>query len=292
MTKPLLSMSGHGPLTQWPLNREALRIPQALWRNAQTESLYRTASRIFLGLDYDGTLVPIAPSPSEARPSPELLAILTQLSEDPTLTVAIVSGRQLSELCALISVPGLTYIGTHGAELCTANGDTRQLVPTGVLTMTVARLQRELLPVFAHVPGLLLENKRFALALHYRLAPPEVEEWAIGQFVAVVQDHLRKGLALEIIYGKKVIEVRQIGINKGHALRTLLATALPMTLPIYIGDDQTDEDAFQFLDGRGLTILVADHPRPTAAHYLLSNPREVLRFLVSLRALRGSSHSV
>ena len=284
-------MGDHGLLTQWPLNRDVLRIPQALWHNTQTESLYRTAPRIFLALDYDGTLVPIAPSPSEARPSPELLATLAQLSKDPTLSVTIVSGRQLSDLCALISVPGLTYIGTHGAELCTANGDTRQLVPTGVLTMTVARLQRELLPIFAHVPGLLLENKRFALALHYRLAQPEVEEWAIGQFVAVVQDHLRKGLALEIIYGKKVIEVRQIGVNKGHALRTLLATALPMTLPIYIGDDQTDEDAFQFLDGRGLTILVADHPRPTAAHYLLNNPREVLRFLGSLRALRDSSQS-
>ena len=285
-------MGDHGLLTQWPLNRDVLRIPQALWHNTQTESLYRTAPRIFLALDYDGTLVPIAPSPSEARPSPELLAILAQLSKDPTLTVAIVSGRPLSDLCALISVPGLTYIGTHGAELCTANGDIRQLVPTGVLTMTVARLQRELLPLFAHVPGLLLENKRFALALHYRLASPEVEEWAIGQFVAVVQDHLRKGLALEIVYGKKVVEVRQIGINKGHALRTLLATALPMTLPIYIGDDQTDEDAFQFLDGRGITILVADRPRPTAAHYLLSNPREVLRFLMSLHALRSSSPNV
>jgi trehalose 6-phosphate phosphatase len=289
MTKSPLTLLGHRPLLQWPLNRESLRIPQSLWHDAQTESLYRTASCIFLALDYDGTLVPIASSPSEARPSAELLSVLTHLVEDPLLTVAIVSGRQLPDLCPLLPVPGLIYIGTHGAELCTANGNIRHLVPTGVLTMTIARLQRELTPLLAHVPGLLLENKRFALALHYRLAQPEVGEWAIGQFVTIVQEYLRRGMALEILYGKKVVEVRPIGINKGNALRTLFATAPPMTLPIYIGDDQTDEEAFQFLDGRGLTILVADRPRPTAAHYLLSNPREVLRFLVLLRALRSAS---
>lgn len=143
MTKSPLSLLGHRLLPQGPLNREPLRIPQSLWHDAQTESLYCTASRIFL--------------------------------------------------------------------------------------------------------------------------------------------------ALEILYGKKVVEVRPIGINKGNALRTFLAAASPMTLPIYIGDDQTDEEAFQFLDGRGITILVADRPRPTAAHYLLSNPREVLRFLASLRTLRSAS---
>ena len=285
-------MVGHGLLTQGPLNREPLRIPQPLLHNAHTENLYRTASRIFLALDYDGTLVPIASSPSEAQPSRELLSILAHLVEDPLLTVVIVSGRQLADLCPLLPVPGLAYIGTHGAELCTASGTLQHLVPTGVLTMTMARLQRELAPLLAHVPGLVLENKRFALALHYRLARPEVGEWAIGQFVTVVQEYLRRGVALEVLYGKKVVEVRPLGINKGNTLRTLLAATPPMTLPIYIGDDQTDEEAFQLLDGRGLTILVADRPRPTAAHYLLSHPREVLRFLASLRALRGSSKSV
>lgn len=133
----------------------------------------------------------------------------------------------------------------------------------------------------------MLENKRFALALHYRGARPEVEEWAIG-LVTAVRECRRQGMALEVLHGKKVAEVRPIGLNKGNALRTLLVGLPPRTLPIYIGDDQTDEDAFQLLDRHGLTILVAAHPRLTAAHYLLDHPRDVLRFLDVLQRFRGS----
>ncbi len=287
MEKSVLSLVGQGPLTPWPLNREPLRHPQPLRYDADTENLYRTASHIFLALDYDGTLVPLASSPAEAQPSGELLSLLALLAEDPLLTVVVVSGRQLSDLCSLLPIPGLAYIGTHGAELRTADGTVRTLIPTGMLTMTMARLRRELAPLLTHVPGLILEDKRFALALHYRGARPEVEEWAIGQLVTAVQECRRQGMALEVLHGKKVSEVRPIGLTKGNALRTLLVGLPPRTLPIYIGDDQTDEDAFQLLDRHGLTILVADHPRLTAAHYLLNHPRDVLRFLDVLRRSRG-----
>lgn len=287
MEKPVSSSVGQGSLTAWPLNREPLRHPQPLRYDAHAENLYRTASHIFLALDYDGTLVPIASSPDAAQPSAELLSLLAPLAADPFFTVVVVSGRQLSDLCSLLPIPGISYIGTHGAELCTPDGAVRNLIPTGMLTMTMARLRRELDPLFAQVPGLVLENKRFALALHYRGARPEVEEWAIGQLVTAVQAHRKQGMALEVLHGKKVSEVRPIGLTKGNALRTVLVGLPPRTLPIYIGDDQTDEDAFQLLDRHGLTILVADHPRLTAAHYLLNHPRDVLRFLDVLRRSRG-----
>jgi trehalose 6-phosphate phosphatase len=261
--------------------------PQPLWLNAQLERFFRTAPRLFLCLDYDGTLVPIAPRPEEARPTAALLTLLSQFVHHPHMKVAVVSGRSLADLRALLPVDGMAYIGTHGGEMCTAAGETRRLMLGGVVAMAIARLRQDIAPAFLQTPGFFLEDKHYALALHYRLAQPEDEEWAIRQFLVAVQEYQRKGIPLEIIHGKKVVEVRPVGVNKGRAVQSLLEAEHRTTLPIYIGDDLTDEEAFQSLNGRGLTILVTDLPQPTAARYTLRNPQEVLRFLSFLLDLRS-----
>jgi trehalose-phosphatase len=232
-------------------------------------------------LDYDGTLTPIAARPEDARPSPSLLTLLSQLVQRPNLVVAIVSGRALPDLRTLLPVSGLLFIGTHGCEIGTADGKTRLLIPGGVVSLAIARLHQEIAPTLANAPGLFLEDKRYALALHYRQAQPQ-DAWAIEEFLAAVRAYQRKGITLEIIHGKKVIEVRPVGSNKGKAVQFLLAGEHANTLPIYIGDDVTDEEAFAVLSERGVTVVVTDSLRPSAAQYYLNDIADVLRFLVTL----------
>jgi trehalose 6-phosphate phosphatase len=186
----------------------------------------------------------------------------------------------------MLSLPGITYVGTHGLEILTATGETRSLLPAGAFTTVMARLRREIESTVAGRPGLLLEDKLNTLALHYRLAAKEDGELAVAQFLATVQTYQRRGVALEVLRGKKVVEVRPVGINKGKAIQSLLKQRDHTIFPLYLGDDVTDEDAFQVLNERGLTILVADPPRGTAAQYYLRHPEEVLSFLLRVLSLR------
>ena len=256
----------------------SVRFPVPLWQSPWPERLSRTLPKLLLCLDYDGTLTPIAARPDEARPPDALLPLLSRLVENPHIAVAIVSGRALPDLRALLPVRGLIYIGTHGCEIGTADGGTRLLVPGGVVSLAISRLRQEITPILFDAPGLLLEDKRYALALHYRLAQPQ-EMWIIEEFLAAVRAYQRKGITLEVINGKKVVEVRPVGGSKGKAVQFLLAGEHTNTLPIYIGDDLTDEEAFVTLGERGITIVVADPPRASAAQYYLNDTREVLHFL-------------
>ena len=257
------------------------RHPVSLWQSPWPEQLSRTTSRLLLCLDYDGTLAPIAARPEEARPTAALLALLTQLVACRHLAVAIVSGRALSDLRTLLPVQGLVFVGFHGCEVSTADGKTRLLVPGGMVPLAIARLRQEIAPMLVDMPGFLLEDKRYALALHYRQAKP-ADKWIIEEFLAAVRAYRGKGIALEVIHGKEVVEVRPVGGNKGRAVQFLLAGSYANTLPIYIGDDVTDEEAFTVLGEQGVTIVVADPPRPSAAQYYLRNVSEVLRFLAGL----------
>jgi trehalose 6-phosphate phosphatase len=232
-------------------------------------------------VDYDGTLVSIAACPDEARPTPALLTLLSRLVNRPNLVVAIVSGRSVSDLQTLLPVPGLMFIGSHGCEVGTVDGKTRLLVPGAVVSLAIARLQQEIAPTLVKVPGLFLENKRYTLALHYRQARSQ-DAWAIEEFLAAVRAYQRKGITLEILHGKKVVEVRPVGSNKGKAVQFLLVGEHAQTFPVYIGDDDTDEEAFSALNDRGVTIVVAESPRISAAQYYLSDSAEVLRFLSTL----------
>jgi trehalose-phosphatase len=162
-------------------------------------------------------------------------------------------------------------------------------MPAGAFTTIMARLRRNLGPIVASDPGFLLEDKRYALALHYRQAQPETSERGVARFLAAVLEFQRKGVALEVLHGKKVVEVRPVGVSKGKAIQYLLRHQGNTTLPFYLGDDATDEDAFRIVNGRGLTVLVTDSPQRTAARYYLRSPQEVFDFLSHLLSLRQST---
>ena len=254
-------------------------LPSALER--WPEIAARLAGRrLALFLDYDGTLSPISPRPELAtlpEPTREVLAKLAR-----RLPVAILSGRGREDVAAMVGLPELTYAGSHGFDI--AGPGFRHEVGEGI-PATIEVAARRLESSLRSVPGVLVEPKRFAVAVHYRL----VDESDLPKLEAAVEAALAGRPELKKTYGKKVFELRPaIDWDKGKALLWLLerleAPGAPL-LPIYLGDDDTDEDAFRAVAGRGLGILVAEAPRPTAAEYGLRDPEEAREWIARVAAL-------
>lgn len=266
-------------------------MPRYIFSAPQLGDLIKVAPRLFLGLDYDGVLAPIAPRPEEAQPTKEVCALLTRLTRLPTVDVVVSSGRTIANLLTLLPIPDLTYIGAHGLHIRTASGESIALFPPDAFAAELARLRLEVEAIISNLPDCRLEDKGQVLALHYRLASTKIGEQAVRQFVAVVTTYQQQGYALDLIHGNKVIEVRPHDINKGKAIQALLDREGHPTLPVYIGDDTTDEDAFLALRHRGVTILVSDPPRSTAARYYLKNPEEVRRFLSQILEVRRTAEA-
>jgi len=241
-----------------------------------------TASLLVM-FDYDGTLVPIAPTPAQARPSDRLMQRLTRLA-DSDIMAAVVSGRALADLRALLPVPGLWLAGEHGGVVRKPGGEERWAVSPEAATPALSQLQALTVPIIAQAPGFFLERKRLSLALHYRLAAPHLARnvvRAVQQFWAA---HARRH-ALALLTGKCVLEVRCQGVDKGAACRLLMREA-PGAVALYVGDDTTDEDAFQVVAAAGGLTVVVGRSRPTSARYALAGPAEV-ESLLALLAMRA-----
>ncbi len=228
-------------------------------------------------LDFDGTLTPIVDTPAQAVLSREMRDIVRCLS-DRCIT-AVVSGRAREEVRERVGLDNLFYAGTHGYDIAGPAGtDIRHQVGQEFLPL-MEMLHRRLGSALAQVSGLLLENKGCSLAVHYRL----VDKAAVAGVEAVIDGLLQDCPGLRKAHGKKVFEIRpRFEWNKGKAVEWILGTVGADHVPVYVGDDATDEDGFGVVAGRGVGILVADSPRPTAAAYRLKDDAEVERFLQRL----------
>jgi len=228
-------------------------------------------------LDYDGTLTPIVPRPEDALLPEASRDTLRRLAE--RLPVAILSGRDLADVRSMIGIPTIVYAGSHGFDIQLPDGRTEQRGTEFLPDLDSA--EEELRTAVRRIPGAWVERKRFGLAVHVRQVDdalvPEVER-AVSNVGAAHPRLRRTG-------GKKVFELRPgIEWDKGRALRFLLEMLGldgPDVVPLYLGDDETDEDAFAALRGRGHGIVVAspDEDRPTAADARLASPDEVREFL-------------
>jgi trehalose 6-phosphate phosphatase len=229
-------------------------------------------------LDYDGTLSPIAPRPELATLPEATRAVLEKLAA--AVPVVVLSGRGREDVAALVGLDGLIFAGSHGFDI--AGPEVRWEASEGEnLPEEISRAAAELAERLAGIPGVLVEDKRFAVAVHFRL----VAEADLPAVERAVEEVAAAHPALRVTGGKKVFELRpRIEWDKGRALLWLLERLAPGkdVLPLYIGDDVTDEDAFRAIAGKGIGILVAEEPRETAAAYRLRDPGEVRDFLERL----------
>ena len=252
-------------------------IPSAL---EHVQEIARGGDRLAVFLDYDGTLTPIVSHPEDAWLPESMRQTLQSLAA--RVPVAILSGRDLDDVRGRVLVDGIVYAGSHGFDIAGAGGLRRELGAAYLPVLDTA--ETELREALDEIPGAQLERKHFSVAAHYRNVN-ENDAFRVAQAVDAVAAGHRE---LRRMDGKKVYELLpDIDWNKGKAVLWLLETLeleRGNALPIYIGDDRTDEDAFGALANRGVGILVSEQLQATVASYSLKNPEEVERFLAELIA--------
>lgn len=241
-----------------------------------------------LFLDYDGTLTPIVAHPDLAVLSDDMRAALERLAAQ--FPVSIISGRDLADVRRMVGIDGIVYAGSHGCDVDApeALGGRVQhgLADVDDLAAARAALSKKV----EDIPGAWVEHKTLAVTVHYRQTPPDQVPRVMAAFdeVATVFFGLRRAA------GKMVLELRP-GIacyDKGKALLWLLERLEMSTgthVPVYIGDDVTDEDAFRAIAGRGVGVRVGDPHDVTAADYTVTDVGEVLELFRALLALEELS---
>ena len=235
---------------------------------------------IMLFLDYDGTLTPIVSSPRKALISREAKGILNELSNSPKCKLAIISGRGLKDIINIIGLKGIIYSGNHGLEIKGPKIKFESIVSSRYKAV-LEQIKNDLNKKLSSIEGAFVEDKGLSLGLHYRL----VDKNNIPQVKTIFHEAVILYLVrnkIKIKTGKMVLEVRPPSEwDKGKVVLWLLARqgfALKGFVPIYIGDDKTDEDAFKVLRNKGITIFVGK-PKPSYAQYYLKDTNEVKEFL-------------
>jgi trehalose 6-phosphate phosphatase len=234
-------------------------------------STMRAATRHALFLDFDGTLVDIAPRPDAIVVHPELSAILCLLRERLDGALAIVTGRPVHVIDEEFAPERFDVAGLHGAETRLANAELDAAPADPALRRSVERLRGEI----EGRKGLLLEDKGRSFALHWRLAPALADEAnALMQAEAA-----RLGPAFRLQSGKSVMELLPASATKGGAIQALMKRPPYLgRVPVFIGDDVTDEHGFAVVDeAGGVSVRVGEGPSRAACR--ISTPSALMRCL-------------
>jgi trehalose 6-phosphate phosphatase len=226
-------------------------------------------------LDIDGTLLDIAPSPHEVKVPPALLATLACLRQQTAGALAFVSGRSVSDIDVIFAPLQLTAVGGHGAEI-------RRLVDGKVTQDGVAPLAEPLrarIRAIGDKPGIVVEDKGYSIALHYRRAPEKRQ--AIHDAVEAIRSELPPN-CVEVLAGKAMVEIKKAGFNKGTAIRELMRhPPFAGRRPIFVGDDVTDDAAFAVMPELGGLAMSVGRIAPGAARRFEA-PADVRRWLARI----------
>ena len=258
---------------EWPCVRAALKA----------------APRWLVMLDFDGTLAPIVEYAGDAVLPAAAEQHLRKLAASPAIDLAIVSGRAIADLHPRIGVDGIDFSGNHGRERLKP-GSSRTELDSSVRVI-VAQVCEQVRKEVSGISGVYVEDKGLTTSLHYRQVPAE--------FHAKVRDVVREvertfGAAIELAEGKCVFDFFPAdGANKGKAVMALLAErgGAAKVLPIYCGDDTTDETVFRVLPLQAITVYVGSGETESAARFRVDDTAEVAEFLGRMGSLREQFHT-
>ncbi|NBC95491.1 MAG: trehalose-phosphatase [Deinococcus-Thermus bacterium] len=264
--------------------RPVEQVPHALERfDDLTAALDGRRPAVFL--DYDGTLTPIVQRPEMAVLSDRGRGVVNAMSKK--MPVAVVSGRDRPDVEKLVGLDDLIYVGSHGFDIVVPSGEHIENPIGGDFAPLLDQVERRLEAGFAPIDGAQVERKKFSIAAHYRnVADADYERFrAVLDAVEADYDDIKEKT------GKKVFELQpKLDWDKGKAVLWLLQALnleKPDLVPMFFGDDVTDEDAFAALQGRGLSVIVADRDddgtgRRTAATFRVHDTEELLTLLARL----------
>jgi trehalose-phosphatase len=259
------------------IDRRMSALPDALSSLDQSVGVL-DAHRPALFFDFDGTLSKIVDQPDRATLVDGAAEALRALAA--RYPVAVLSGRDLADIRARVGIPGLWYAGSHGFEMVAPDGTYHSNETAAQSVDVLRRAADELTGQLADIGGVSVEHKRYAVAVHYRNAAPA----SAGAVHAAVRN-VAEYRGLKMTAGRKVVELRpNVDWDKGKTLEWILGkvTDGDPLVPIFIGDDLTDEDAFDSVLHDGIGIVVRhteDGDRATAARYSLNDPDQVREFL-------------
>ncbi|MFS7958521.1 putative trehalose-phosphatase [Helianthus anomalus] len=266
-----------------------LKYPSAL---TSIEQIVNNAKgkRIALFLDYDGTLSPIVDNPDHAFMSNAMRAAVRNVAK--CFPTAIISGRSREKVRKFVGLKELYYAGSHGMDIMcpvqspadhtTEVNEGNLYQPASEFLPMINEVFMSLVETTKNIEGAKVENNKFCVSVHYR----NVDEKSWKAVAEYVQDTLKRYPRLRLTHGRMVLEIRPVlKWDKGKAVEFLLESlglsSCNDVLPIYVGDDRTDEDAFKFLrEGNcGYGILVTPAPKESSAYYSLRDPSEVMEFI-------------
>jgi trehalose 6-phosphate synthase/phosphatase len=225
-----------------------------------------SAKRRLLALDYDGTLLPFTKHPKQAAPPPSVLSLLDALAVQPNNCVALMSGRPAEDLDRWFgAISGLWLVAEQGAELRPPGSSWEPL-----RSPVPADWKSTVMPILEHfvdrTPGSFIEEKKYALVWHHRLAEAEFGAWLANELVSMLEAMLAE-TELRAFRGQKSVEVRPVWANKGEAVERILAAYPQPDFLFAAGDGRTDEDLFQRLRDGAWTVHVG--PGATRAAFMV-----------------------
>ena len=289
---PGVLQSARLPEALFPKNMELPTQPPNLLDHLDQALRVARLPRMGLGLDFDGTIAEIAPTPDAAEVSPGCARALESLSRKLAL-VAVVSGRSATELRDKVDVSGLLYVGNHGAEYLDRGG--LSVAPGAEAYREAIEAVLDFLKADADGPGIIWEDKRLGASVHYRLSPnPDETRRRLASALASAP----RVAELETFWGKMLLELRApVGLNKGFAVRKL-AEDSKLGGVIFLGDDVTDVDALRAVRElrserglQGLRVAVFHDDIPSelleVADYALNGVPGVEAFLTWLDSVTG-----
>ena len=238
---------------------------------------------ILLFLDFDGTLVPIQNDPTKCVLSPKIKGQLETIALSGKAWIAILSGRTVNDIKKKVHIENLYYGGNHGLEI---SGPFVNYTHPEALRgkHLIGKLCREIEQEIGNIEGAFIEKKKFGFTLHYRMANKEDKALIQRAFHRITAEN-SDAQTVTVMRGKKALELApNVSWDKGIAALFILQELKRNYLPIYVGDDLTDETAFKILNEDGITIRIG-RSKKTAAKYYLKGQWEVSRFLKHIHNL-------
>jgi len=262
-------------VTEVTLEQEIASADQVPEQLAERD-LARRLDEFAVLLDIDGTLLDLAPTPREVWVPPDLSKTLNRLLDKTSGAVALVSGRSLNDIDLIFAPEQFPAVGGHGAEMRLESDSEAVAIHAPPMDK---ELKRRLAAIAKLSPGILLEDKGYSLALHYRLAPHA--EKAIYAAVSLIRADLPNA-PIEVMPGKCVCEIKHSGFNKASGVIELMThDPFKGRRPIFIGDDVTDESVFAIMpDLGGLAFSVGRRAKGVVSHF--DEPRDVREWLARL----------
>jgi len=247
----------------------------------------REAKRLQMFLDYDGTLADFAPTPEHVEPDPAVIALLEELAEHPRIRVTVVSGRRLDHIEKLLPVAEALLAGTYGIELRLPDGNRVDRVSYDQIRPLLERMKPHWERLIANRDGFFLEDKDWALAIHARFAADDEAEGVLEKAREIATSSIEAACnpnLFRVLGGHKFLEIGPTLAHKGKAVEYLLDRyPWPKALPVYVGDDDKDEEAFSVIQAHGgIAVKVCEGPCDTQADGRLASPEMVRQWLATL----------